>query len=460
MAYRHHWLALLRDASPAGSPSEATVASQQHALGCWALQFTPRVALLEEAVVAEVGASLRLFGGAQALRERMGIEAAELGWPHMAWADNSLAALALARCGVTDGFAAPLPALLDALPLRAVSAVAAHQASLERLGCRTLGEVRRLPRAGLSLRLGGHLLNELDKAYGLQPVSHDWLCLPDVFDAQLELPERVEHADALLAGAQRLLRLMQGWLAARRAGLTTFTLSWVHSFHRTRHVPSGDGITIRTADVSRDVVHWVRLLSEHLRQCSLQAPVDALRLQADTWQALPDHTSSLLPDEQRQGDSLQQLLERLSARLGEDKVLMPQWHADHRPECVQHWQPAHRWHRRMGAAHWPDLGPLPQPTWLLRPPVRLMMRQERPVYQGALQIQAGPYRIESGWWDQATHAQAASALRDYFLAFSERAGLLWIYRERVGLRAHVLATAADDEADPVRHAWYLHGVFA
>ena len=41
------------------------------ALAVWALQFTPRVAIAEEAVLLEVAASLRLFGGRAALR----------GWP-------------------------------------------------------------------------------------------------------------------------------------------------------------------------------------------------------------------------------------------------------------------------------------------------------------------------------------------------------------------------------------------
>ncbi|MBP6612438.1 MAG: hypothetical protein KA197_03375, partial [Aquabacterium sp.] len=36
-------------------------------LGWWALQFTPRVAQLEEAVVLECHASERLFGGREAL---------------------------------------------------------------------------------------------------------------------------------------------------------------------------------------------------------------------------------------------------------------------------------------------------------------------------------------------------------------------------------------------------------
>ncbi len=54
------------------------------------------------------------------------------------------------------------------------------------------------------------------------------MVLPDGFKARLELMSRVETAPALLFGARRLLMQMCGWLAARHAGLTAFTLRWAH----------------------------------------------------------------------------------------------------------------------------------------------------------------------------------------------------------------------------------------
>ena len=54
-------------------------AGDRDALAWLALSFTPRVARLEEAVVAEVSASLRLFRGARALRQRLQAQATEAG---------------------------------------------------------------------------------------------------------------------------------------------------------------------------------------------------------------------------------------------------------------------------------------------------------------------------------------------------------------------------------------------
>ena len=67
------------------------------------------------------------------------------------------------------------------------------------LGCKTLDDIRRLPRAGLKRRCGVALLDSLDRAYGLAPELYEWLAVPPTFSARAgKLPERVEHAEAML----------------------------------------------------------------------------------------------------------------------------------------------------------------------------------------------------------------------------------------------------------------------
>ena len=58
----------------------------------------------------------------------------------------------------------------------------------------------------------------------------------------------------------------------------------------------------------------------------------------------------------------------------------------------------------------------------------------------ALTLLAGPQRLESGW------LEGEAALRDYYMARSPQAGLVWVYRERL--------EAAEDAT------WFLHGLFA
>src|SRR5690606_137730 len=62
------WAALSLPSAPDGTPPSSDAL---RGLAIWALQFTPRVALADEAVVLEVAASTRLFGGRRALHERL-----------------------------------------------------------------------------------------------------------------------------------------------------------------------------------------------------------------------------------------------------------------------------------------------------------------------------------------------------------------------------------------------------
>ncbi len=461
------WAALLPDCLPSsesrrtdatGAAGAARSTDATSGLAIWCLQFTPRVAVVEAltaspAVVMEVEASTRLFGGKRRLVERVREGAAELGVRQLSWAPTSLAAVALARGGLSNGYALPIAQLLDTLPLETLSAVAEHRATLARLGCQTLGQVRALPRGGLSRRFDGSLLAMLDQAYGLRAEVHTWVEMPETFSAKLELMGRVELAPALLFGARRLLLQMSGWLAARHGGVTAFTLRWCHDAMRAKTAGDGGEMTVRTAQPTRDIEHLTRLLAEHLAKVVLLAPVGDLELLAVEVHLLETPSQSLFPEPQQAGEGLALVLERIAARLGPARVLRPVVTEDHRLEWMTHWQPA----PQPRARQLNRSVDMPQPTFVLPQPLKLATRGERPLYQGLLQLLAGPHRIEGGWWDRtladgANGADAAGSVahtrhvaRDYWVAVSEHAGVLWIFQTRL----------ANEQS-----AWFLHGVFA
>lgn len=436
------WAALLPDAPPYPD-SPHTEALQ--GLAVWCLQFTPRVALVQGAVLMEVEGSARLFGGKRKLAAQVREESAGMGVTSLSWAPTSLAALALARAGVRNGFAKPLWELLDALPLASISAVDAHAPILARLGCTNLGQVRALPRGGISRRFDKELLAAMDEAYGLRPSGYPWVVLPERFHAKLELMSRVEHAPAILFGARRLLLQLCAWLAARRCGVAAFTLRWCHDAMRAKTAGDGSELTVRTAEPTRNIEHLSRLLAENLSKVELLAPVGDLELLAVDVRSFEEKTASLLPDSQEDGESLSLVLERIAARLGPDKVLRPVLVEDHRLEWAVHWQAAPKPMPRKS----PERPDLPQPTFVLPEPLRLASRANRPMYQGPLHLLSGPHRVEGGWWhrieDQAGDSHAQTTVRDYWVALSEHAGVLWIYQTRLA-----------EEAT----AWFLHGIFA
>ncbi len=435
-----HWAALLPIQLPnSASPIDAA------SLGTWSLQFTPRVAVCEEGVLVEIEASGRLFGGMGQLRELVEQGATELG-ARVAWAPTGLGALALARCEVSDGFKGSWQQVLDRLPLTALTAAAAHQATLARVGCRTLGDVRALPPGGISRRFSKDLLTALDLAYGLRPETYAWLTIPDSFHARLELMSRVESAPALLFGARRLLLQMSGWLQARRLGATAFTFKWCHDVMRSKDAGTGGELVIRTAIPTQNVDHLGKLLAEHLAKVTLLAPAGDIELLATEILPVVEESRSFLPEVRRKGASTGLALERMQARFGNECIRRPLLRADHRLEHGQLW--SHTEAEKPAKASSSPGYELPQPSWLLMEPLRLVERDHRPQYQGPLQLLLGPDRIEGGWWHRAKEGGQEVTLnvqRDYYLALSPHAGVLWVFQARL---------AAEETA------WFLHGHFA
>ena len=429
------WIAL--------QPSEADAA----AWGWWALQFTPRVAQVDEAVVLEVSASLRLWGGARALLAQLLRPPALEEAPLTAWAHGATSLVALARLRHLRDGGAPVRDV-DSLALHTLSAARAHLAVLARTGCRTLGDLRALPRAGLTRRFGAPLLDALDAAYGKRPEEYLWLTLPEHFDVRADLPALATSAPELLWTAQRLLGKLQVWLAARQRGVLAWEFTWTLDLRRLDGValPKSESLTLRTAKPTQDTAHLRRLVAEHLARTPLAAPANALALR--TLETVPwaGASQSLLPEDQIQGERLHELVERLSARLGAQNVRYPQALADHRPEHMQRWQPARAGHPVAA----PQATDALYPTWLLCEPLRLQVHGEQPHYHGPLRLLSRAQRIEAGWWGERPQELAQ---RDYYIARSEEAGLLWIYCER-------FSELPGDTVSPPRPRWFLQGLYA
>ncbi|MEZ5608743.1 MAG: DNA polymerase Y family protein [Burkholderiaceae bacterium] len=470
------------DAGHAPAASEAP-----DALGWWALRFTPRVARVDEWLLMEVTGSLRLWGGVTALQRRILEENPALAPEGIAQAAIGLIAIARGRLR-HQGQAVPAGGAA-ALPLHTLGAARAHLPLLERLGLRTWGEVDSLPRAAMVRRFGTGLRAALDVAFGRAPESYPWLTLPERFDQALELPAHADAAPVLLWSASRLLVALQSWLRARQLGVLAFELGWTFDRRRLdgRALPPAQSLVIRTAQPAQTMEHLRRLLAERLARTSLLAPAVGLRLTALQTAPWQPGNASLLPDERRRGEPLHVLVERAGARLGPASVRRAVLRADHRPECRQHWQAvegggapspvegglergrvaATQAVQGFRSAADPHLNLLPAgegvgirpladalaPTWLLREPRPLDVQGGRPWHEGqALCLLSGPQRIEAGWWpDDPAQAEAARpAARDYFIAQSASAQLLWVFCERPSSHAPSHA--------PLR--WFVHGVYA
>ena len=375
----------------------------------WACQFTPRVSLEPpQALLLEVEGSLRYFGGRWKFLARLRAGLSRLGFEaRIGEAPAPRAALWLAR---GNG------ARLEAQAVAVLGLDPAARALLADLGIKTLGGLLRLPRDGIARRFGQGLLEQLDQACGRMPEAREFFVPPARFAARLELPAPVLQAENALFAARRLLAQMEGFLAARQAGVRAFSLALLHE-----DAPATE-VKVGLATPGRAAEHFARLLRERLGALALRAPVEAIRIEAGDIENLLQRSKNLFDDRSGSEEGWLRLVERLQARLGSGAVHGLDTHEDHRPERA--------WVAVSPGKEIPakeKIQPQTRPLWLVDPPRRIA--------EGEFALLAGPERIESGWWD------GAEARRDYFIARTREISLAWIYREREG-------------------GWFLHGYFA
>ena len=392
-------------------------------MAAWACQFTPRVSLEPpQELLLEVEGSLRYFGGRWKFLARLRAGLTRLGFEaRIAEAPAARAALWLARGS---------GGRLEALPVAVAGLAPAALELLSSLGIKTIGGLMRLPREGVALRFGQGLLEELGQACGRAPEAREFFAPPARFSARLELPAPVMQAENALFAARRLLAQMEGFLAARQAGVRAFVLELLHDG------PPATEVKVGLAAPGRGAEHFARLLRERLGALALKSPVEAIRIGAGDLESLPEQSRNLFEDGRGSAEEWLRLVERLQARLGSEAVHGLETRPDHRPECA--FRPiAFEMKNSNASARKKDMQcenmglRSPRPLWLLEAPRRIR--------EGEFTLLAGPERIESGWWD------GAEARRDYFIARTGESSLAWIYRER---------------GPEPGGSWFLHGLFA
>jgi protein ImuB len=269
----------------------------------------------------------------------------------------------------------------------------------------------------------------------------EWVEAPATFEAKMELFDRIENADLLLAGAQRLVLQLVGWLCAMQLAAEGITLKLEHERGRGARAPTE--VEILLAEPIWHGDHILRLLKERLAKLVLEAPVIGLTLHTTRLQPMAPSTESLFPEPGGMEEDQVRMIELLVARLGQDKVRQVKPVADHRPEVANTWVPIHEKVRETAIASQlpPNLSSIMRPTWLLVNPIPLLVRNHRPFYGSPLRMVSGPERVEAGWWGD-------TAARDYWIAEGQEHALYWVYQERVA--------GTGEHSEP---RWFLHGLF-
>lgn len=409
----------------------------------------------------DISGCAHLFGSEAALLADLTGRLTRLGYgARVGVADTPGAAWAVARYGRGSRDVHIVPpgeqeAALHGLPIAGLRLPSALIGDLDRLGLRQIGDLLALPRGGLAARFGSVLTQRMDQALGriTEPISPRQP--QPSLRVRMNFAEPVGRPEDIAAAAQQLLDALMGKLDELGRGVRRLVLTLNRSDGRV------DNIEIRANRASRDAVHLWRLLEEKLARMpentSADNLVDLLVLGVLRSEPLAARQTKLAGG--HSGDSVQAprtaaagLVDRLSNRLGGDRVVQFQARESHLPERAQVALPALT--GSLATAYPaperprpPRLLPRPEPVTAVAPvpddpPVMFGWRGRR--YRVARAD--GPERLAAEWW-RAT-APLGEETRDYYRVEDETGQRFWLYR--AGLYQ-------SDSAPP---QWFLHGFFA
>lgn len=421
----------------------------------------------EEALLRDIKTKLNAHG----LHVQMGL------------ADTAGAAWAISRFGTFPiiPLAKQKQALLN-LPLAALRIQPEIEGTMYRVGLKRIHQIINNPRGPLAARFGLELIRRLDQALGDEEETiSPRLPVPDLM-AEKRFFNPISLMDDIKRTIASLSETMAVTLYERGEGARHLLISLFHTDGKVTRIETGTSAPII------DASHMARLFTEKLSQPAM-APepgfgFDIVRL-------------SVLVSERTKADQinlsgtsdnateLTQLIDRLSARIGEENVTHLIASDSHNPEeaasfvsalhhglqdkQVENTSSHMNWHIKQAAeAIVPERPsdreePLDRPIRLFRRPEPIQTVAEVPegaprrfIWRKAtynITRSEGPERISTPWWEQdglnedGTPAKTAFT-RDYYRVEDKEGIRFWIFRN--GLY----------ERETNAPSWFMHGLFA
>ncbi|WP_257545756.1 DNA polymerase Y family protein [Sphingopyxis sp. DBS4] len=421
------------------------------AQGC--ARYTPLVALdAPDGLILDIAGAEHLFGGEAGIAADLETRFDRLGMTlRHAFADTADAARALARYP-----APPAPdeaAAIRRLPVAALGLDGEATVALVRAGLKTIGDLASRPMANIAARFGAGAATALRRILGDAPSPLDPRITPPPVMVERRFAEPLgstAHATRVLTD---LAREAIDALAVRGKGGRHFRATFFRSDGLAR------GIEVETGHSTRDAGLVMRLFAE--RMDTLADPLDPgfgfdmIRLTVPRFDPLGASQLKLEGGAVRaSGAALDELVDRMTTRLGRGRVQRLRGTDTHIPEQAQLALPAID---APPPIAWPapEAGEPPtRPFHLFDPPQPIeviaevpdgpphQFRWRRAVH--AVRRYEGPERIAAEWWRRRDNG---GLTRDYYRVEDVQGRRFWLFRH--GLY--------DEKADP---RWYIHGLFA
>lgn len=418
----------------------------------WCERFSPTVGLDQtdepDCLLMDISGLTKLFGGEEAMActvvkafRKRGFEV------RIAVADTIGAARAVARFVIGHDHR-PYKIVpsgdkktLDTVPVAALRLPTRTMGQLKRLGIDTIGQLRQLPRSSLAARFKEDLIEGLDRIVGGGQeviVSHKRAA---ELAARWSFEHVTTHRGAIGYVFEQLLHQLSRRLIEQGQGVLQLECRLVCKSHQPLVINVG------LFQPSVNPQHLLGLIEMQLERLILPDAVEEIHVIAVSTAPREQRQSDLFASGSRDDQSkLALLVERLSSRLGRDRVARAQLQAEPQVELAYRRVPLTGEQTPTGP-HGPAsiLGPMLRPLRIFDPPEPVgvigialdgppaMFRYRRKQYRVARHF--GPERIETGWW------RGPSSRRDYYRVETEAGNRMWLFRKLQDKK------------------WFLHGEF-
>jgi protein ImuB len=417
-------------------------------------RFTPLVACDEpHGLVLDITGCAHLFGGEAGMIDLVGramrriglaLKAAIAGTPDAARASSRFGQGGIVPPGREEAALRPLP--VAALEVEPETVVA-----LSRAGLKTLADLAARPSQTLSTRFGEALTAKLGRILGREDCRITPLRPPPDCVVERHFAEPFADTASLEGVVARLIGEAARLLEARGDGGRAFEFAFFRSDGTVRR------LAIETGRPSREAKALLRLYRERIETLADSLDpgfgFDAIKLSVPLCEplGLPQHS---LDGRAVEEEAVADLVDRLTARFGRDRVLRFATQDSHHPVRAA---------KALSAAApqpqtpWPEPEPGEPPTRPLQlfappqpveaiaevpdgPPIRFRWRRLTHDVARA----EGPERIAPEWWRDGSD----EPMRDYYRVEDAQGRRFWLYR------------TGFHEADSAPPRWFLHGLFA
>lgn len=415
-------------------------------------RYTPMVAIAPpDTVILDITGCAHLFGGEACLASDAEMRMERLGMTvRHAFAATPEGATALARYQTAP--AASEDAALRRLPIAALQLGEEAETALRRAGLKTIGDLAARPTTPFSARFGEDATAALDRLLGRSDSRIVPLRPPPALFFERRFPEPIGHVDLAVQMIETMAEDAAQALEERHAGGRRFTARFYRSDGAVRD------LAVETSLPIRDPAALMRLFNERVE--NLADPLDPgfgfdmIRLAIPTFEPLAPSQLQLEGGTVTE-DAMAELVDRLSTRVGRDRIRRFVPRDTHIPEQCVLTLPAVE---MTAPAAWPAASsgePSLRPLHLFSPPHRIEVVAEVPDgpprrfrWRRALhevRRYEGPERIAPEWWK---YDGDPGLTRDYYRVEDARGRRFWIFRH--GLYG-------SEKNDP---SWYVHGLFA